>query len=148
MESPGTQLTEVQKLLSQQLLFSIDVSTICRFLLKIKFTYQKLSLVATQRSAFLRQKFMLDVSEYKQEMLVFIDETGTDSRKALRSHGYSLHGVPSSKVPQAKYSMYQDLSESSCKNSSSISSRSCTVLQECTCDMISCKNIILKQKSC
>ena len=37
---------------------------------------------------------MLDVSEYKQEMLVFIDETVTDSRKALRTHGYSLRGVP------------------------------------------------------
>ena len=94
VENPGTQLKEVQKMLSQQLLLSIDVSTICRFLLKSNFTYQKLSLIATQRSAFLRQKFMLDVSEYKQEMFVFIDETGTDSRKALRTHGYSLCGVP------------------------------------------------------
>ena len=94
VENPGTQLKEVQKMLSQQLLLSIDVSTICRFLLKSNFTYQKLSLVATQRSTFLRQKFMLDVSEYKHEMLVFIDETGTDSRKALRTHGYSLCGVP------------------------------------------------------
>ena len=27
-------------------------------------------------------------------MLVFVDETGTDKRKALRTHGYSLCGVP------------------------------------------------------
>ena len=59
------------------------------------FTYQKLSLVATQRSAFLRQKFMLDVCEYEKEMFVFVDETRTDKRKALmRTHGYSLCGVP------------------------------------------------------
>ena len=35
---------------------------------------------------------MLDVSEYKQEILAFVDETGTDKRKALRTHGYSLCG--------------------------------------------------------
>ena len=88
VENPGAQLKELQEMLSRQLQLSIDVSTICRFLLKSNFTYQKLSLVATQRSAFLRQRFMLDVSEYRQEMLVFIDETGTDRQKASRTHGY------------------------------------------------------------
>lgn len=94
MENPGVQLKEIQEMLLQQLLLSIDSSTICKFLHQSKFTYQKLSLVATQQSTFLRQKFILDVSEYKQEMLVFIDETGTDKRKALRTHGYSLCGIP------------------------------------------------------
>ena len=66
IENPGVQLKQIQEILSQQLLLSIDASTIWRFLHQSNFTYQKLSLVATQRSAFLRQKFMLDVTEYKQ----------------------------------------------------------------------------------
>ena len=33
-------------------------------------------------------------NSYKPEMFVFIDETGTDRCEALRTHGYSLCGVP------------------------------------------------------
>ena len=94
MENSGVHLKELQEMLLQQLLLSIDASTNCWFLHQSNFTYQKLSLVATQRSAFLRQKFMLDVCEYEKEMLVFVDEIGTDKRRALRTHGYGLCGVP------------------------------------------------------
>ena len=59
VDNPVAQLKELKEMLSQQLQSSIDVSTICCFLLKSNVTYQKLSLVATQRSALLRQRFML-----------------------------------------------------------------------------------------
>ena len=64
------------------------------FYLKKQLHIPKMSLVATQRSTFFRQKFMLDVSLYKPEMFVFMDDTGTESYKALRMHSYSLCGIP------------------------------------------------------
>ena len=47
-----------------------------------------------QRDEFLRQQYISDVSVYSPEMLVFIDETGTDRRNGLRKYGYSLRGKP------------------------------------------------------
>ena len=37
---------------------------------------------------------MLDMSIYDPEMLLFVDETGSDRRNALRKYGYSLIGQP------------------------------------------------------
>lgn len=36
----------------------------------------------------------MDVSVYTTDMLVFIDETGTDRRNTVRNYGYSLRGKP------------------------------------------------------
>ena len=65
-----------------------------RFLHKNGFTKQKLQLCALQRSEVLRQQFIVDVSVYTPDMLVFIDETGTDRRNTVRNYGYSLRGKP------------------------------------------------------
>ncbi len=46
---------------------------------------------ALQRDDLLRNEFVTDVSLYEKE---FIDETGTDSRDAIRTYGYSLRGKP------------------------------------------------------
>ena len=72
----------------------IDISTICRFLHDCGFTRQKLRHVALQQDQFLRQKFIVDVSLYDPEQLIFIDETGFDRRNLQRKYGYSLHGKP------------------------------------------------------
>ena len=37
---------------------------------------------------------MSDISVYKPDMFVFVDETDTDRRDALRKFGYSLRGKP------------------------------------------------------
>ena len=37
---------------------------------------------------------MSDVSVYNPEMYVFVDETGSDRRDAMRRFGYSLRGKP------------------------------------------------------
>ena len=94
VEKPGIYLQEIQEELQNVLLLAVDVSTICRFLHNSGFTHQKLCLVATQRDEFIRQQYILDVSVFKPEMLVFIDETGADRRNALRKYGYSLRGIP------------------------------------------------------
>jgi len=43
---------------------------------------------AIQRDENQRQQFIDDVSIYNPEMIIFLDETGTDRRDALRRKGY------------------------------------------------------------
>ena len=56
------------------------------------FSWQKLRLVAQQRDQELCQRFMTECSAYRPEMFVFVDETGSDWRNAMRKFGYSLVG--------------------------------------------------------
>ena len=97
LERPGVYLSELQRELSSVLLLDVDVSTICRFLHASGFTRQKLRYIALQRDEFLRQKFIVDMSVYEPEMLVFLDETGADRRNTLRKYGYSMRGKPPQK---------------------------------------------------
>lgn len=94
VQRPGIYLQEIQAELLHLLLLQVDISTICRFLQSSGLTRQKLCLIAKQRDEFLRQQFSLDMTVYRPEMFVFLDETGTDRRSALRKYGYSLRGIP------------------------------------------------------
>ena len=57
------------------------------FLKRNGFTRQKLKVVATRQDKYLREMFVADVSLYNASMLVFVDETGTDTRESLRNMG-------------------------------------------------------------
>ena len=74
--------------------YEIEVSepTICNFLHKSGFSYQRMTLIARQRDEGLRMAFASDVSMYDPELLVFIDETSADRRNILRKRGYSVRG--------------------------------------------------------
>ncbi len=50
-------------------------------------------MITLQRSEELRIKFMAEISAFNPEMFIWIDETGTDRRNAIRSYGYSLCGL-------------------------------------------------------
>ena len=93
VQQPGIFLREIQSELKK---YGVDVdqSTICLFLHQSQFTRQKMVLIAKQRDEYLRTKFRIDVSVYKPEMLVFLDETGADSRNTTRKYGYSVRGRP------------------------------------------------------
>ena len=91
---PGVLLREIQAELLDLTGADISLSTICRFLHKSGFTRQKLRLVALQRDNLLRSQFASDVSIFNQEMLIFLDETGSDKRNCMKQHGYSLRGKP------------------------------------------------------
>ena len=91
---PGIYLREIQSELSSVLEIETSESTICKFLHKSGFTYQRLKVTALQQDAYLRQQFIDDVMVYSPEMLVFIDETGTDRRNLVRKYGYSMRGRP------------------------------------------------------
>ena len=49
---------------------------------------------ALQQNECLRQQYISDMSVYSPEMLIFIDETGTDRRNTIRKYGYSMRGKP------------------------------------------------------
>ena len=69
-------------------------SAICRCLKRVGFSRQRMKLVAIQQDDSLRAQFLSDVSPYQPEMIIFIDETGSDRRDSLRKYGYSLRGRP------------------------------------------------------
>lgn len=93
-EQPGIYLKELQAEVLKTTGTHISVSTICNFLHKNGFTHRKLTRIAGQQSEFLRTQFMLDISIFSPEMLIFVDESGTDRRDALRKYGYSIRGQP------------------------------------------------------
>lgn len=94
LERPGIYLREIRSELLSQLGLEITVSAICKFLYKAGLSKQRLKTYAIQRDEALRTQFALDVSLYSTEMLVFLDETGTDRRDSFRKKGYSLRGKP------------------------------------------------------
>ena len=99
VQKPGIYLHEIQCELEHFLLIDVSVSTICKCLHKNGFTRQRLRVVALQRDQQLRHQFALDISLYSRDMLVFVDETGSDRRNLIRKYGYSIRGKPA-KVPR------------------------------------------------
>ena len=94
LRRPGIYLRELQSEIAEEHGEELSLSAICRFLHKSGFTRQKLRMVATQRDSLLRSQFVLDISFYTPEMLIFIDEAGSDRRDCIRRYGYSLRGKP------------------------------------------------------
>ena len=91
---PGIYLREIQAELYEETGTEVCLSTICRFLHRNGFTRQRFRIAATQRGDLLRAQFVSDMSIYKPEMLIFLDETGSDRRDCIRKYGYSLRGKP------------------------------------------------------
>jgi len=56
-------------------------------------TRQKLWTIAIQQSECKRAEFMADISLFDPDMLVWLDETGSDQRNSIRSHGYGFRGL-------------------------------------------------------
>ena len=71
---------------------NVSEATISRFLHSCGFSRTKIRSVSVQRSEELRARYVTEVSLYTQDMLVFIDETGSDRRDAMRKFGYSMRG--------------------------------------------------------
>lgn len=71
----------------------VSLATTCRTVHRLGFTRKKVQQIALQRSDELRARFMADVSLFYPQILVWVDETGSDRRSSIRSYGYSLRGV-------------------------------------------------------
>jgi len=92
LQNPSIYLWELQMELRTSLHLEISLTALSHFLKENNFTRQKLSLIARQRNEDLRHEFISDISIFESHMFVFIDETGTDKRDAIRRYGYSLQG--------------------------------------------------------
>lgn len=94
LDQPGIYLKDIKKKIYLTTGADISLSCICRFLHKVGFTRQKLKVAAMERDEKLRSEFIADVSVYDRDMLIFLDEVGSDKRETLRKYGYSLRGKP------------------------------------------------------
>ena len=54
----------------------------------------EIGVAASQRDESLRAMLVSEVSIYTADMFIFLDETGTDRRDALRRYAYSWRGLP------------------------------------------------------
>ena len=72
----------------------ISAASLCKFLRRSNFTRKKIQFVASQIDSELRGQFICDVSLFREEELIFIDETECDRRDAARKYGYGLRGKP------------------------------------------------------
>ncbi len=92
VDNPAMYLGDLQQHILHTTGKDISTATICKFLQSQGFSHKKLSFVAQQRCDELRETYRQDVSVYDPEMLVFVDETGSDRRTCLRRYGYALKG--------------------------------------------------------
>ena len=62
-------------------------STVCRVIHRYGFTRKKIIQVAKQRCVNYRAKFMTEIFNYRKEMFVFIDESGSNRHDHARKFG-------------------------------------------------------------
>ena len=92
LENPTTYLGELCREISQVSGKLVSDSTVCRLLARYGFTRKKIRTVAKQRSIDLRAEFMAWMSSYDRDLLVWVDETGSDHRDHARRYGYAISG--------------------------------------------------------
>ncbi len=90
---PTMYLEEVQQDLYEAFATCVHLSTICRTIHRLGFTHKRVQTIAIQRSETLRVQFMAEISMFDPNMLVRVDETGSNQRDGIRTYGYSLRGM-------------------------------------------------------
>ena len=93
LEKPSMYLREVQQELLCITRSWYDCATICRAVKRLGMTRQKLRLVARQRCDIQRARYISRIMEFNPHSLIFIDETGSNRRNAIRKYGYGLQGI-------------------------------------------------------
>lgn len=91
LQKPGIYFRELQTEICVLTGVEVSISSLCKFLHQSNFTRQRM---AKQRNEEVRQQFAIDVSLYHSNMIIFIDETGSDRRDTIRRYGHSLIGRP------------------------------------------------------
>ena len=71
---------------------SVSESTVCRLLYHSGCSRKKIVQVAKQRCLEYGGAFMAEVLQYRKDMFVFIDETGSIRRDHTRKFGYAIRG--------------------------------------------------------
>ena len=92
IHKPDSFLSEIQHQLLSTTGKLVHPSTICRTIKQQGLTRKKARTIALQQSESKRIEFMVEISAYNPDMLIWIDETGSDRRNSIRQYGYSLRG--------------------------------------------------------
>ena len=93
IENPSVYLSEVCHNIGDITGEAVSPSTVCRLLKRYGISRKKIRQVALQRCDSLRGAFMAQTFLYQRDMFVWIDETGSATRDAIRKYGYSLCGM-------------------------------------------------------
>ena len=90
---PSSYLHEIQDELRKITGSSYHAATICRAIRHLGMSRKLLRQVARQRCTIQRARFMFEIMDFDPKTLIFIDETGSTRRNAIRRYGYALLGV-------------------------------------------------------
>ena len=93
LNKPEMYLEELRQELIEISGTDVSVSTICKTLKRLGFSRKKLRQVALQRSEEQRLEFKEEMAYLDADMLVWIDECGSNRRNEVRKYGYSLRGL-------------------------------------------------------
>ena len=93
IENPSVYLSEVCNNIQAITGETISPSTVCRLLKRYSLSRKKIRQIALQRCDSLRGTFMAQTFLLRREMFVWIDETGSATRDAIRKYGYALRGM-------------------------------------------------------
>lgn len=90
---PSTYLYEIKEELQRVTGSSYHTSTICRAMKRLGMSRKLLRHVAQRRCTIQRGRFISEIMEFDPKTLIFIDETGSTRRNAVRKFGYALQGI-------------------------------------------------------
>ena len=93
LDNPCVYLREICAIIKDATGVVVSGPTVCRIIRKNGMTRKKVQHVAKQRCLEYRAQFRALSLLYKVEFFVWVDESGSDRRKAMRLFGYSLRGV-------------------------------------------------------
>lgn len=93
---PWAYQTEMQEYLLDECELAVDQSTISRTLKRMGISQKSLRREAAERDYDLRCDYMLSVSEFTANQLVYIDESAANEHTAFRKRGWSPLGIKAS----------------------------------------------------
>ncbi|GAO52289.1 hypothetical protein G7K_6369-t1 [Saitoella complicata NRRL Y-17804] len=92
-KNPTLYQDDCAEFLNDQFATSLSRYHVTRYLQKIGYTRKVLTLRAAQRNPILRANHAIEMADYTQEQLVFLDESAVDERTGSRKFGYSPIGA-------------------------------------------------------
>ncbi|XP_028394601.1 uncharacterized protein LOC114518809 [Dendronephthya gigantea] len=92
MTKPELYLDEYKDWLKEITGKQVSISTICRSIIRLGFTYKKLTVIAKQRNEFKRAAFSRSLATISRNMLLFVDETTKDKKRLQRFMGHFFPG--------------------------------------------------------
>ena len=93
LEDPGIYLDELQHKLYQCAAVLANLPTICNTIHRLGYTRKRIGRVVQAQDVMRRAEFMPEMSYLKADMMIWIDETGSDRRVSSRCFGYHLKGL-------------------------------------------------------